>query len=148
MNVQIYDTTLRDGCQGEGISFSVDATLEVTARLDELGLHCIEGGWPSSNPRDAEYFRRVRNLQLRTSKVVAFGLAGRVGISIQDGPNLQALLAAETETVTIVGKTWDLHVERVLRATREDNLRLIGDAVRFLTSLRARRRQRAADGGG
>ncbi len=134
MNVQIYDTTLRDGSQGEGIAFSVDAKLEVAMLLDGLGVHVIEGGWPSSNPRDAEFFRRVPALRLRTSEIVAFSYAGRVGIPPTEDPNLHALLDAATPTVTIVGKSWDLHVEKVLRTTLDVNLDLIRGAIAFLVA--------------
>jgi len=106
MLIELYDTTLRDGTQREGISLSVDDKLRITRLLDDLGVHYIEGGWPGSNPKDAEYFRRVRDLPLRTAKVCAFSYTGRAGVAPGDDPNLQALLAAETEVVTIVGKTW------------------------------------------
>ncbi|GAP64177.1 2-isopropylmalate synthase [Ardenticatena maritima] len=134
MFVELYDTTLRDGTQREGISLSVDDKLRITRLLDDLGVHYIEGGWPGSNPKDAEYFRRVRELPLRTAKVCAFSYTGRAGLAPEDDPNLQALLDAETEVVTIVGKTWTLHVHEVLRVSLEENLRMIGETVRYLVA--------------
>ncbi|GMV21725.1 MAG: (R)-citramalate synthase [Acidimicrobiia bacterium] len=132
MSVEIYDTTLRDGCQGEGISFSVGAKVEITRRLDAMGIHYIEGGWPGSNPRDAEYFKQVRRLSLKSSQLTAFSFVGKVGTPPEQDESLRALLDAETPIVTVVGKSWDLHVEAVLRTTLDENRRLIRDAVRYL----------------
>jgi len=134
MNVEIYDTTLRDGCQGEGISFSIAAKLEITRRLDALGVHYIEGGWPGSNPRDAEYFRQVRTLNLAKSVITAFSFVGKVGVPPEQDESLRAVLDADTPVVTVVGKSWDLHVQAVLRTTNDENRRLIRDAVRYLVS--------------
>ncbi|MFQ6059510.1 MAG: citramalate synthase [Anaerolineae bacterium] len=138
MVLQLYDTTLRDGAQREGISFSVEDKLKITRKLDELGIHYIEGGWPGSNPKDAEYFARVRHLPLQHAVVTAFGSTRRAGVAPEEDANLRALLEAETSTVTIVGKSWDLHVREVLRTTPEENLRMIADSVRHL---KARGRQ-------
>ncbi|MEX0785734.1 MAG: citramalate synthase [Dehalococcoidia bacterium] len=132
MQVQLYDTTLRDGAQMEGISLSVEDKLKITAKLDELGIHIIEGGWPGSNPKDAEYFVRVRGLKLRNAQLAAFGSTRRAGGSVDDDANLRALLDAETPIVTIVGKANDVHVRDVLETTTEENLAMIGDSVRFL----------------
>jgi 2-isopropylmalate synthase len=132
MTVELYDTTLRDGTQSEGVSFSVEDKLKITRKLDELGIHYIEGGWPGSNPKDVEYFARVRDLPLKTATVAAFSYTGRVGVAPEDDANLAALLAANTEVLTIVGKSWDLHVHEVLRTTLEKNLRIIHDTVAFL----------------
>ncbi len=131
MSIELYDTTLRDGAQTEGISYSVQDKLRITEKLDALGVHTIEGGWPGSNPKDAEYFRQVRRLKLRTAKLAAFGSTRRAATAAAD-PNLKALLKAETPIVTIFGKTWDLHVREVLRVSLDDNLRLIEDSVAFL----------------
>ena len=131
----LYDTTLRDGTQREGLSLSVDDKLKIARLLDELGVHYIEGGWPGSNPKDAEFFRRVRAAPLRTARVAAFGSTRRAGTRCEDDPSLQALVAAETPVVTLVGKSSTLHVERVLETTRGENLRMIGDSVAYFKRL-------------
>lgn len=129
--IELYDTTLRDGAQTEGISYSVQDKLRITEKLDALGVHTIEGGWPGSNPKDVEYFRQARRLPLRTAKLAAFGSTRRAASAAAD-PNLKALLKAETPIVTLFGKTWDLHVREVLRVSLDENLRLIEDSVAFL----------------
>ncbi len=130
--VQLYDTTLRDGAQSEDVSFTGDDKLRITARLDELGIHYVEGGWPGSNRRDEEFFRAARQLRLRHARVAAFGATRRAGVRAADDRNLEALLRAETPVVTIVGKTWDLHVRDDLRIPLEENLEVIRDSVAFL----------------
>src|SRR2546421_11280410 len=125
--IQTYDTTLRDGSQGEGVNFSLQDKLLVTRRLDELGVDFIEGGYPLSNPKDFEYFREVRKLTLRHAKVAAFGMTRRKNAAAADDPCLKALLDAQTPLVTVVGKTWDLHVTEVLGTTPHENLRMIAD---------------------
>src|SRR5271163_4186768 len=115
----LYDTTLRDGSQRKGLSFSLADKLKITKLLDELGVPFIEGGWPGSNPKDMEYFVRMRSNPPKYSKVVAFGSTRRVGVDTASDGNIQALLAAETDVVCIVGKTWPLHVTQVLRTTLE-----------------------------
>ena len=131
MEVQLYDTTLRDGAQQEGISLSAEDKLKITRRLDELGVHYVEGGWPGSNPKDADYFRRVKGLSLSNAQVAAFGSTRRAGVRVDDDGNVRALLAAETPAVTLVGKSSDLHVHRVLETTLEENLAMIADSVAF-----------------
>ncbi len=131
-SIRLYDTTLRDGSQGEGISLSVDDKLKITRLLDELGVHYVEGGWPGSNPKDVAYFQRVRELSLRQTRVAAFGSTCRAGTAPHDDANLAALVAAETPVVTIVGKSWTLHVEDVLRTTLPENLRMINESVAFV----------------
>ena len=131
VNPVLYDTTLRDGTQREGLSFSVDDKLKIARRLDELGIQYIEGGWPGSNPKDAEFFRRVRQEPLQRAKVAAFGMTRRAGARCDDDANLAALLQAETPVVTLVGKTSTLHVERVLETSRDENLCMIADSVAF-----------------
>jgi 2-isopropylmalate synthase len=133
--VAVYDTTLRDGSQGEGVNFSVRDKLLLTKKLDELGVDFIEGGYPLSNPKDAEYFRSVRDITLSHAKVVAFGMTRRKGIKAEDDSGLAALLAAETPVVTIVGKTWDFHVTDVLGTTLDENLAMIADTVSHCKSL-------------
>src|SRR5262245_54949561 len=132
--IQLYDTTLRDGAQSEDVSFTLDDKLRITERLDDLGIHYVEGGWPGSNPRDEEFFRAVRGLRLRQTKIAAFGATRRAGIRAEADRNLEALLSEATPVVTIVGKTWDLHVRDDLRIPLEENLDVIRDSVAFLAS--------------
>src|SRR6478672_8964969 len=125
----IYDTTLRDGSQGEGVNFSLQDKLLITRKLDDLGVDFIEGGYPLSNPKDFEYFREVRKLSLQHARVAAFGMTRRKGVRAEEDTCIKALLDAETSLVTIVGKTWDLHVREVLNTTPDENLRMIADSV-------------------
>ena len=127
--IEIYDTTLRDGSQGEGVNFSLEDKLAIARRLDEVGVDYIEGGYPLSNPKDAQFFERVRSAGLVRSKVVAFGMTRRRGMAAADDPGMKALLAAETPVVTIVGKTSAFHVAEVLGVSREENLAMIADTV-------------------
>ncbi len=133
--VILYDTTLRDGTQQEGISLTVKDKLDITAKLDELGIHIIEGGWPFSNPKDEEYFRRVRSLPLRTARIAAFGSTRRAGISAEQDANIQALVASEASIITLVGKAWDLHVTDVLETSIEENVLMISDSISYLKKL-------------
>jgi 2-isopropylmalate synthase len=131
--VELYDTTLRDGTQMEGISLSVKDKLKIAERLDELGVHYIEGGYPGSNPKDVEFFERAKTeLSLQKAKLAAFGSTRRAGGSAEGDPNLQALLEAETPVVTIVGKASDKQVTHILETTLEENLAMLGDSVRYL----------------
>ncbi len=130
--IEIYDTTLRDGSQSEEINFSVEDKLRITEKLDELGIHYIEGGWPGSNPKDAEYFRKVKRLSLQNARVVAFGSTHRAGAAVEKDHNIQTLLKAETPVITIFGKTWDFHATTALRISLERNLELIYDTVNYL----------------
>src|SRR3954453_14711797 len=127
--VFVYDTTLRDGSQGEGVNFSLTDKLEITRRLDDLGIDFIEGGYPLSNPKDAEYFREARKLPLKHARVAAFGMTRRKGVRPEDDTCIRALLEAETPIITIVGKTWDLHVREVLGTTLDENLAMIESSV-------------------
>src|SRR5256714_5378198 len=127
----LYDTTLRDGTRREGLSLSVDDKLKIAHRLDELGIHYLEGGWPGSNPKDAEFFRRIRKEPLEHARIAAFGMTRRANGRCEDDPNLTALLEAETPVVTLVGKSSTLHVERVLETNRDENLRMIADSVAY-----------------
>ena len=131
--IKIYDTTLRDGTQGEGVSFTVAGKLRIAERLDHFGVDYIEGGWPGSNPRDMEFFKRAQKLELKHSKIAAFGSTRRANLSVQDDPQLKLLLDANTPIVTIFGKTWLLHVTEILRTTAQENLDMIEDSVRYLT---------------
>ena len=130
--VLIYDTTLRDGTQGEGVSFSVSSKLQLAEAMDAFGFDYIEGGWPGSNPRDMAFFDEVRKLKLTHAKVAAFGSTRRANVKVEDDAQIQLLLDAETPVVTIFGKTWLLHVTEVLRVEPEENLRMIEDSVRYL----------------
>src|SRR5262249_37153734 len=131
-HIQIYDTTLRDGAQGEGVSFSLEDKLLVTRRLDELGFDYIEGGYPLSNEKDAGFFRRARELELRHAKVCAFGMTRRRGMLPKEDVGMQALLESHAPVLTIVGKTSDFHATEVLRVSLEENLAMIRDTVDFL----------------
>jgi 2-isopropylmalate synthase len=132
--IAIYDTTLRDGSQGEGVNFSLQDKLLITSRLDELGIDYIEGGYPLSNPKDAEYFRRVRDLDLKSARIVAFGMTRRKGVAPEDDTGMRALVGAGTPAVTVVGKTWDLHAREILDVSLEENLRMIADSVGYLAA--------------
>lgn len=130
--VQIYDTTLRDGSQGEGISFSIEDKLRIVQELDNMGIHYVEGGYAGSNPKDKEFFERVQELHLINVKLTAFGSTRRAGKQASEDQNLHQLLKAGTNVVTIVGKSWDFHVTDVLRASLPENLAMIEESVRFL----------------
>lgn len=132
--IQIYDTTLRDGTQGEGIAFSVEDKLKIARRLDRMGVHYIEGGWPGSNPKDMEFFQRIRDEQLQKATLCAFGSTRKVGQSAAADPNLRALTECGVRAVTIFGKSWDFHVSRVLGTTLDENLAMVRDSVAFLKS--------------
>jgi 2-isopropylmalate synthase len=132
-SVEIYDTTLRDGTQLEGISVTVDDKLRIAEQLDWLGVHYIEGGWPGANPKDDEFFRRARTeLELTTSELVAFGSTRRVKGRTDDDPTLRHLLEAGTGTVCIVGKAWDYHVTEALRTTLDEGIAMVADSIEFL----------------
>ena len=133
-SILYYDTTLRDGTQGENISFSAEEKVMISKRLDDLGIHYIEGGWPGSNPRDMQFFELIKQVELQHAKVTAFGSTRRPGIQPEDDLNLKALVTCETEVVAIFGKSWDLQVEKVMDNTLEENLAMIQDTVSFLRS--------------
>jgi len=130
--IHIYDTTLRDGSQGEGVNFSLEDKLAITAKLDEFGFDFIEGGYPLSNPKDADYFQRVADLPLKHAKVAAFGMTRRKSVAAEKDVGMQALRDAKTEVVTLVGKSWDLHVREILNVSPEENLAMIRDSVAYL----------------
>jgi 2-isopropylmalate synthase len=134
MKVKLYDTTLRDGAQQEGISFSVADKLKIAGKLDELGIHFIEGGWPGANPKDTEFFSKARGLKLKNSVLVAFGSTRHPDLEVRKDPGLQALVEAGTKVVTIVGKASDLQVTQVLETGLDNNLRLVAESVGFLRS--------------
>jgi len=132
--IEIYDTTLRDGTQGEGFNLSLQDKLLIARRLDDLGVDYIEGGFPLSNPKDAAFFQDVKRLNLRHAKVSAFGMTRRRGIKAEDDPGMKALLEAETPVVTLVGKSSDYQAKAVLNVTPEENLQMIGDSVKLMRS--------------
>jgi 2-isopropylmalate synthase len=131
MQIRLYDTTLRDGTQSERISFSVEDKLKIAEKLDEIGIHYIEGGWPGSNPKDALFFKKAKGLNLK-AKIVPFGSTRKAHVAPEKDKNLQALLNAETETVCIFGKSWGLHVKDALKTTLNENLKMIQESVKFL----------------
>ncbi len=132
--VSVLDTTLRDGAQMEGISFSVEDKIRIASKLDELGVAYIEGGWPGSNAKDAEFFARARNLSLRHSRIATFSSTRRVGVPVEQDPSIAALLEAGMPVAVIVGKSSAMHVEQVLGTTREENLAMIRDTVAYLAA--------------
>ncbi len=132
--VEIYDTTLRDGSQQVGLDLTVADKLRVASVLDGLGVDVIEGGWPGSNPKDAEFFERVKELDFKHATLAAFGATRLPGRTVEDDANLRALLAAETPIVTLVGKAWTLHVDEALRTTRAENLAMVADSVAFMAA--------------
>jgi 2-isopropylmalate synthase len=132
MRIHTFDTTLRDGTQGEAVSFSVDDKLLIVRKLDELGIDYIEGGWPGSNPKDREFFEQARGLKLQHAKLTAFGSTRYAKTPVHEDRNVRELLDAGAPCVTIFGKTWDFHVYRALGISEEENLTIIGETVRYL----------------
>lgn len=130
--IQLFDTTLRDGTQGEGISFSADDKVRIAKRLDEFGIDYIEGGWPGSNPKDVEFFETVRDVSFTHARLSAFGSTRRAGVAAADDANLQAIIASGAGVASIFGKSWDFHVTNALGTTLEENLSMIRDSVRYL----------------
>jgi 2-isopropylmalate synthase len=132
--VELYDTTLRDGSQGEGVSYSVMDKVRIAQELDRFGMHYIEGGWPGSNPKDMEFFVKMAKIKLNNSQLTAFSMTRRPDSQAKEDPNLGALIRAQVKIITIVGKTWDLHVTEVLKVTLDENIAMIKDTVGFLIS--------------
>lgn len=130
----LYDTTLRDGTQGEGISLSVEDKIKITIRLDQFGVDYIEGGWPGSNPKDMAFFERIAQIPLSHAKITAFGSTCRPGVTASEDENLRAILASGVKVATIFGKSWDLHVTEALKTTLKENLRMVNDSVSYLKS--------------
>jgi len=130
--VILYDTTLRDGTQGEDFSLTLEDKIRVALKLDELGIHYIEGGWPEANPKDTQFFEEIRNYNLKNSIVTAFGSTHHKDVSAENDKNLNALIKAKTRAVTIFGKSWTLHVKDALNTTLERNIALIRDSVAYL----------------
>ncbi|MGC9330097.1 MAG: citramalate synthase, partial [Candidatus Hinthialibacter sp.] len=132
VKIEIFDTTLRDGTQGEGLNLSVEDKIRIAQRLDEFGVDFIEGGWPGSNPKDIAFFQRAKQISFQHARITAFGSTRHAKNPVESDPNLRAMLDSETEVVTIFGKSWDLHVTHALRVELPDNLAMIEDSVRFL----------------
>ena len=130
--IEIFDTTLRDGGQGEGLAYTVEDKIKIALALDELGVAFIEGGWPGANPKDVEFFDRAKSIKLKNALFAAFGSTRRANGIAADDAVVQGLLAAETPVVTIFGKSWDFHVDVALKTTLEENLRMIADTVSHL----------------
>ncbi len=133
--IDIYDTTLRDGSQREGVSFSVSDKLKIAEKLDEFGVGYIEGGWPGSNPKDIEFFRRAAKMEFKNARLCAFSSTRRPGIAVEEDLNIRALVEAGTGTVTIFGKSWDFHVRDALKTTLDENLAMIKETIAYLKSL-------------
>ena len=131
-NVKLYDTTLRDGSQAEGVSYSVMDKIRIAEELDKVGIHFIEGGWPGSNPKDREFFLKISHSKLKNSQIAAFSMTRRPNISASEDSNLKALLKSNAQVITIVGKTWDFHVTEVLKSSLDENLSMIEDTISFL----------------
>ena len=133
MNIlEIFDTTLRDGTQGEGINLSVEDKLKIALKLDDFGINILEGGWPGSNPKDKEFFKQAKKVSLKQAEFCAFGSTARYPDKIDSDKNLKALLDAETPIITIFGKTWSLHSEKCLGLNEHENLKLIEESVSYL----------------
>jgi 2-isopropylmalate synthase len=128
----LYDTTLRDGSQAEGISYSVMDKIRIAEELDKIGIHFIEGGWPGSNPKDREFFEKISQVNLKNAKIAAFSMTRRPNITAAQDANLMALLKSKAQVITIVGKTWDFHVVEVLKTTLDENLKMISESINFL----------------
>lgn len=130
--ILIYDTTLRDGTQGENITFTADEKLKIALRLDEMGIHYVEGGWPGSNPRDIRFFDLAKRERFKTARITAFGATRKPGIQAADDPNLKAIIKSDTPAAALFGKSWPLHVQTIMDNTLEENLAMIADSVAFL----------------
>ena len=131
-SILLYDTTLRDGTQGENINFSAEEKIRIAQRLDDLGIHYIEGGWPGSNPRDKQFFKLAKKAELKSAKLAAFGSTRKPGIYPEDDQNLTELIKSDTPVITIFGKSWDLHVEQIMYNSLDENLAMIQETVAYL----------------
>ncbi len=132
--VSIYDTTLRDGTQGEGISLSVEDKLKIAVKLDRIGIHYIEGGWPGSNPKDIEFFKRIKGYKMEQASIVAFGSTCKPGLKPEEDTSIQSILESDVKIATLFGKSWDFHVTHALKTTQEENIRIISESIRYLKS--------------
>ncbi|MHB9093175.1 MAG: citramalate synthase [Eubacteriales bacterium] len=132
--VLLFDTTLRDGTQGEGVSLSVEDKIKIAVKLDKMGIHYIEGGWPGSNPKDIEFFRQIKDHCLEQATIVAFGSTCKPGLKPEEDSNIQSILESGVKTATVFGKSWDFHVTHALKTSLKENIRIITDSVRYLKS--------------
>jgi len=132
----LYDTTLRDGTQGEQVNLSAEDKLRIAKKLDGFGIPYVEGGWPGSNPKDARFFEMAKKVDFKNARLAAFGSTRRPGAAAEMDENIRALLKTETETVTIFGKSWDLHATQMLKASLEENLLMIEETVAYLKEKR------------
>ncbi len=130
--IELYDTTLRDGTQREGVSFSTEDKLNITKKLAAAGIDYVEGGWPGSNPKDIEYFRKVRELELENTKIAAFGSTRRPGIKADDDMNLRAIVDSGADVATIFGKSWPLHVKEALKTSLDENIKMVASSIEYL----------------
>ena len=130
--VYIYDTTLRDGAQAEGVNFSLEDKVRIALKLDEFGIHYIEGGWPYANPKDSLFFQKIKQEGLSNAKLVAFGSTRRAGKKVKEDPQVEALIKSGADAITIFGKSWDLHVREALRTSLEENLNMVYESIKFL----------------
>lgn len=133
-SILVYDTTLRDGTQGEGVSLSLQDKLNIAVRLSEMGIDIIEGGYPLSNEKDVQFFQQIRRCQLGATQIAAFGMTRRKGVRAADDPGMQALVAAQSSVITLVGKSWDFHATEILGVSLQENLDMIGESVAFLAA--------------
>lgn len=134
--IKLYDTTLRDGAQTSGISFSLEDKLKIAKKLSEIGIHYIEGGWPGSNPKDINFFKETKNMELGNSKIAAFTSTRRANTKAEEDVSLKRSMEADVPVITIFGKSWKLHVTDVLKTTEEENLKMIEESVRFFKKTR------------
>ena len=132
MRIQTFDTTLRDGTQGEAVSFSVEDKILITKKLDELGIDYIEGGWPGSNPKDKDFFEQARDLELKHARLTAFGSTRFARNPIEEDQNVRLLIEAGTPVISIFGKSWDFHVHKALNITEDENLTIIYENVSYM----------------
>ena len=128
----VFDSTLRDGAQGESVNFSVIDKINIVKALDDFGVHYIEAGNPFSNPKDVEFFEKMKEVTLKNSKIVAFGSTRRAGVDVADDKSVQMMANVSVDTVAIFGKSWDLHVDEILRTSREENIAMITDTIKYL----------------
>jgi len=133
--IAVFDSTLRDGAQGEGISFSVEDKIKIVKTLDDLGITYIEAGNPGSNPKDLEFFKKIKSVKLNNSKIVAFGSTRRANITVEEDKNIKSLVSAEVNTVSIFGKSWDFHVTDIIHTTLDENLRMISETISYLKNI-------------
>ena len=130
--IYLFDTTLRDGTQGEDVSFSLEDKLNISQALDKFGIHYIEAGWPGSNPKDIEFFQKAKKIKFKHSKITAFGSTRRANITCEMDGNLQAILEVQPKAACIFGKSWDFHVKNALRTNLAENLKMISSSIQHL----------------